>query len=127
MIETIATDQAPAAIGPYSQAVRCDNFLFVSGQIGLDPRSGEFVSGDFEAQALQSFKNLQAIVEAAGTELRYTLKLNVSVVDMEQVQYFNGVMTQFFETPYPARALVCVAELPKGALVEVEAVVSIAG
>lgn len=122
MLTIIKTALAPAAIGTYSQAVRCDNLLFVSGQIGLNPETGVLAHG-FNAQALQAFSNLTAIVEAANTTLSSVIKLNISVTDMDHFALFNEIMTQFFQEPYPARAVVGVAQLPKGALVEIEAVV----
>ena len=121
-ITTIKTDAAPAAIGTYSQAVRCGVLLFVSGQLGLHPITGQLASS-FEAEATQAFTNLKAIVEAAGTTLAAIVKLNVSVIDMGRFSTFNEVMTQFFQEPYPARAVVGVAQLPKGASVEIEAIV----
>ena len=123
MKKIINTSQAPTAIGTYSQAVIYGDVLYVSGQIGLDPQTGEFVSSDFGEQAQRVFENLKAIVTSAGTKLVNTIKLNVSVIDMAQFSRFNAVMEQFFSEPYPARACVSVRELPKGALVEVEAIV----
>lgn len=122
MLTIIKTTLAPTAIGTYSQAVRCDSLLFVSGQIGLNPVTSE-LAHDFNAQAIQAFKNLQAIVEAANTNLSSVVKLNVSVTDMNQFASFNEIMAQFFVEPYPARAVVGVAQLPKDALVEIEAIV----
>ena len=122
MLTIIKTTLAPAAIGTYSQAVRCHNLLFVSGQLGLDPKTGQLADG-FNAQTLQAFANLQAIIEEANTHLASVLKLNVSVTDMNQFASFNDIMRQFFKEPYPARAVVGVAQLPKGALVEIEATV----
>lgn len=125
MIKIISTDKAPAAIGTYSQAARHGDLLFVSGQIGMDPQTSELVSDVFEAQAKQAFANLAAIVTAAGSELANTIKLNISVTDMAQFACFNSVMEIFFSKPYPARAVVGVAQLPKGALVEIEAIVAV--
>lgn len=125
MKKIIATDKAPAAIGPYSQAVVHNNVIYVSGQIGLDPVTGDFVSNDFSQQAERAFQNIQAIVEAAGSDLSQVLKLNVSVVEMSDFAAFNKVMESFFKKPYPARACVSVRELPKRALVEIEAIVGI--
>ena len=122
MLTIIKTTLAPAAIGTYSQAVRCHNLLFVSGQIGADPKTGQ-LAADFNAQAMQAFTNLKAIIEAAKTNLASVLKLNVSVTDMSHFASFNEIMMQFFKEPYPARAVVGVAQLPKGALVEIEATV----
>ena len=122
MLTIIKTTLAPASIGKYSQAVRCHNLLFVSGQIGADPKTGQ-LAADFNAQAMQAFTNLKAIIEAAKTNLASVLKLNVSVTDMSHFASFNEIMMQFFKEPYPARAVVGVAQLPKGALVEIEATV----
>lgn len=123
MKKIINTAQAPAAIGTYSQAVVYGDTLYVSGQIGLDPATGEFVSADFKEQAQRAFENVNAIVTSAGTDLSHTIKLNISVIDMAQFSQFNEVMGRFFSEPYPARACVGVRELPKGALVEIEAIV----
>lgn len=123
MKKIINTNQAPAAIGTYSQAVIYNDVLYVSGQIGLDPQTGELVSPHFSEQAQRAFENLKAIAISAGTQLTNTIKLNVSVIDMSQFSSFNAIMERFFNEPYPARACVGVRELPKGALVEVEAVI----
>lgn len=125
MLKAIKTTQAPNAIGTYSQAVQCGDFLFVSGQIGMSPETGELVSDEFEMQARQAFSNLKAIVEAADSSLSQLVKVNVSVVDMQQFSIFNQVMATFFAEPYPARAVVEVSGLPKGAAVEIEAVAAI--
>lgn len=123
MKKIINTNQAPAAIGTYSQAVIYNDVFYVSGQIGLDPQTGELVSPHFSEQAQRAFENLKAIAISAGTQLTNTIKLNVSVIDMSQFSSFNAIMERFFNEPYPARACVGVRELPKGALVEVEAVI----
>lgn len=118
----IHTDHAPAAIGAYSQAVRAGNTVYLSGQIPLVPETMEVVSGGFAAQAEQVFKNLQAVVEAAGGSLNDIVKLNAYLTDLSNFAAFNEVMARYFDAPYPARAAVGVASLPKGALVEAEAV-----
>lgn len=125
MIQSIETNDAPSAIGTYSQAVRTGDLLFVSGQIGMSPDTGELVSTEFKAQSAQAFNNLAAIIEAAGGVLAQAVKINISVVDIQQFAIFNEVMATFFAEPYPARAVVEVAGLPKGALVEIEAVVEL--
>lgn len=125
MLKVIKTDHAPAAIGTYSQAVQVGDLLFVSGQIGMNPESGELVAEDFEHQSERAFNNLKAIVDAAGSSLSNIVKLNISVTSMSNFQIFNNVMLKFFKEPYPARAVVEVAALPKAALVEIEAVVSL--
>lgn len=118
----IHTDNAPAAIGAYSQAVRAGNTVYLSGQIPLNPETMELVSDQFEAQAHQVFKNLRAVCEAAGGSLDGIVKLNAYLTDLSDFAVFNKVMEQYFAQPYPARAAVGVAALPRGALVEAEAV-----
>lgn len=127
MFKIIETTQAPSAIGTYSQAVRTGDLVFISGQIGMHPETGELVADDFKAQSIQAFNNLTAIIEAAGGTLSHIVKVNVSLVDMSQFAVFNEVMATFFAEPYPARAAVEVAGLPKGALVEIEAVADLVG
>ncbi len=124
MKEIISTEQAPAAIGTYSQAVKIDNLVFSSGQVGMDPVTGELVSTDFAEQAHQVFKNLQAIAQAAGGELSNYVKLNVYVTDLGNFATLNEVMATYFNAPFPARAAVEVSALPKGALVEIEGVIA---
>lgn len=123
--QIINTENAPAAIGPYSQAVRVGDLLFVSGQIPLDPKTGELVTGDFKAQAEQVFANLEAICKAAGGDLNNIVKLNVFLTDLSQFAAFNEVMIAKFTAPFPARAAVGISALPKGAQVEAEAVVAL--
>ena len=118
----IHTDQAPAAIGAYSQAIRTGNTVYLSGQIPLVPETMQLVSENFEEQAHQVFKNLRAVCEAAGGSLNDIVKLNAYLTDLSHFTTFNAVMEQYFATPYPARAAVGVASLPRGALVEAEAV-----
>ena len=119
----IHTNLAPAAIGAYSQAVRAGNTVYLSGQIPLDPASMTVVGeGDFRAEAHQVFKNLQAVARAAGGELDDIVKLNAYLTDLAHFAIFNEVMAEYFQQPYPARAAVGVAALPKGVQVEAEAV-----
>lgn len=122
--QIIATDNAPAAIGTYSQAVRAGNTVYMSGQIGLDPATMAMVDG-FEAQTVQVFTNLKAVAEAAGGSLADAVKLNIYLVDLSNFAKVNEIMATFFDQPYPARAAVGVKELPKGALVEADAVLVI--
>ena len=117
----ISTDKAPAAIGTYSQAVRVDHTVYLSGQIGLDPASMQMVEG-IDAQIVRVFDNLKAVAEAAGGSLSDTVKLNVYLTDLGNFAKVNEVMAQYFSQPYPARAAVGVASLPRGAQVEADAV-----
>ncbi len=121
----VHSDQAPAALGPYSQAVRTGDLVFLSGQIPLDPATGETVSGDFEARARQVFANLKAVAEAAGATLDHAVKVTIFLTDLAQFPAVNKVMAEFFSDPYPARAAIGVAALPKGADVEAEAVLAL--
>ena len=120
----INTDQAPAAIGTYSQAVIVGDTVYLSGQLGMDPQNMTLRSG-FEAQAVQVFENLQAVARAAGGELVDAVKLTVYLVDLADFPTVNEVMGRYFDEPYPARAAVQVAALPKGAEVEIEGILSI--
>jgi len=120
MNDRIATDAAPAAIGPYSQAVRGHRLLFCSGQLGLDPASGELASGT-EAQAERALANVRAVVEAAGGGMRDVVRTTVYLADMNDFAAVNAVYARHFEEPYPARSTVAVAALPKGGRVEIEA------
>lgn len=123
--DVVHSDRAPAAIGPYSQAVRVGDLVFLSGQIPLDPATMELVGGDdVGAQARQVFANLAAVAQAAGGSLGQLVKLNVYLTDLGNFQLVNEVMTEVFEAPYPARAAVGVSALPRGAAVEVEAVMA---
>ena len=117
----ISTPNAPAAIGTYSQAVKVDGTVYLSGQIGLDPASMQMVDG-IEAQIHQVFKNLSAVCEAAGGSLADIVKLNVFLTDLGNFAKVNEIMGQYFQQPYPARAAVGVASLPRGALVEADGV-----
>lgn len=118
----INTDKAPAAIGPYSQAVKAGNTVYLSGQIPLDPLSMEMVSEEIEAQTRQVFENLQAVCEEAAGTLSDIVKLNLYLVDLDNFAIVNRVMEEVFTAPYPARAAVGVKALPRGAQVEAEAV-----
>jgi reactive intermediate/imine deaminase len=120
--EPVHTDRAPAAIGPYSQAVRVGELVFLSGQIPLDPATMELVGDDVAEQAQQVFTNLSAVAEAAGGSLAQVVKLTVYLTDLGNFQTVNDVMVQHFREPYPARAALGVAALPRGAGIEVEAV-----
>ena len=124
--EIIQTDRAPQAIGTYSQAVRSGNTVYMSGQIPLIPESMELVEGDMEAQIRRVFDNLSAVAEAAGGSLADVVKLNVFLPDLGHFAIVNAVMAEYFQPPYPARAAVGVAALPKGAQVEMDAVMELA-
>lgn len=124
-ITPIQTDKAPSAIGPYSQAVKAGNTVYISGQIPLVPETMELVKGDISAQTRQVFENLKAIAEAAGSSLSEAVKINISLTDLGDFDAVNTVMKAFFTEPYPARACVQVAALPKGVPVEIEAIVHI--
>lgn len=125
MPDPVHTDRAPEAIGPYSQAVRAGNTVWLSGQIPLDPATMEMVTGDIAAQATRVFDNLQAVAEAAGGSLADIVKLNISLTDLGDFAAVNEVMTRYFQPPYPARACVGVAALPRGAAIEVEAIMAL--
>ena len=120
--QAIHSDDAPAAIGTYSQAVRSGSLVFLSGQIPLDPKTMEFVDGDFEARTRQVFDNLRAVAEAAGGDLNQVVKLTIFLTDLANFATVNSVMEEYFEQPFPARAAVGVASLPKGADVEADAI-----
>jgi reactive intermediate/imine deaminase len=121
----ISTPNAPAAIGVYSQAVRMGNTIWVSGQIPLDPATKELVEGDMEAQVRQVFDNLKAIVVAAGAGFDDVVKVSVFLLDLSHFGLVNKIMAEYFREPYPARAAVGVAALPRGAQVEVECIVAL--
>ena len=122
----IATDHAPQAIGTYSQAVRAGNTVYISGQIPLVPETMELVSGDMEANIRRVFDNLKAICEASGGTLADIAKLNIFLTDLGNFALVNEVMATYFEQPYPARAAVGVASLPKGVPVEMDAIMVLA-
>lgn len=121
----INTDNAPAAIGPYSQAIKSGNTVYLSGQIPLDPKTMELVSQEFEAQARQVFTNLSAVCQEAAGSLQDIVKLNLYLTDLDNFAVVNKVMEEFFQSPFPARAAVGVRQLPKGSQVEAEAVMVI--
>jgi reactive intermediate/imine deaminase len=123
--EPITTPKAPAAIGPYSQAMKTGNLVFLSGQIPLDPATGQLVSGEIEAETTRVFENLKAVAEAAGGSLDHAVKVNIYLTDLAHFAKVNGIMATYFKQPYPARAAVQVAALPRGARVEVECVLSL--
>ena len=119
-MKAIQTNNAPAAIGPYSQAIEVNGFIFASGQIPIDPATGEFVEGGIKEQTRQSLLNAKSILIAAGTDLNRVVKTTVLLSDMANFTAMNEVYSTFFEQPFPARSAVAVKDLPKGALVEVE-------
>lgn len=121
----IHTDSAPAAIGTYSQAIQSGSLVFMSGQIPLDPATMEIVNGDFEARARRVFENLKAVSEAAGGGLNQIVKLTIYLTDLDNFATVNSVMAEYFDEPFPARAAVGVASLPKGADVEAEAILAL--
>ncbi len=125
MKKIIQTKNAPVAIGTYSQAVVHNDLLFTSGQIPIVPETGEMLENDFSKQTHQVFKNLQAIAIAANTSLQNTIKLNIFVQDLSHFATLNEIMAEYFEQPYPARAAIQVAGLPKDAMIEMDAVISI--
>ena len=119
-MKAIQTNNAPAAIGPYSQAIEVNGFIFASGQIPIDPATGEFVKGGIKEQTRQSLLNAKSILIAAGTDLNHVVKTTVFLSDMANFTAMNEVYSTFFEQPFPARSAVAVKDLPKGVLVEVE-------
>jgi reactive intermediate/imine deaminase len=124
--QPIHTDRAPAAIGPYSQAVRQGDTVYLSGQIPLDPNSGLLIEGDIDAQARRAFDNLRAVCEAAGGSLDDVVRLGLYLTDLSQFAAVNAVMSDYFDAPYPARSTIGVASLPRGAQFEVDAVMVLA-
>ena len=127
MKKVISTDQAPQAIGPYSQAVQNGNLLFMSGQIPLDPATGEAVSGGIEVAVRRVFDNLKAVCEAAGLGLENIVQLRVYLTDLGDFATVNGIMEEYMQPPYPARAAVGVASLPRGVAIEIEATAAFSG
>lgn len=123
--EAVHTSGAPAAIGTYSQAIRTGNLVFLSGQIPLNPATMELVGDDFEARARRVFENLKAVAEAAGGSLEGIVKVTIYLTDLANFATVNTVMAEYFSEPYPARAAVGVASLPKGADVEAEAILAL--
>ena len=121
-MKTIQTTKAPAAIGPYSQAVEANGFVFASGQLGINPATGEFVEGEVQAQTRQALTNARAIMNEAGLDLNNVIKTTVFLSDMANFAAMNEIYAEFFSEPYPARSAVAVKTLPKNALVEVECI-----
>jgi len=124
-LEQVHSDSAPAAIGPYSQAIKAGPLVFLSGQIPLDPKSMEIVSDDVSAQTHQVFKNLIAVADAAGGNLSNAAKLTIYLTDLGDFAVVNEIMAGYFSEPYPARATIQVSALPKGARVEIDAVLAL--
>ena len=122
MRQAIQSPAAPAAIGPYSQAVRCGDTVYLSGQIPLDPEKMELVGGDIAAQTRRVFDNLKAVCEAAGGSLAHIARIGIYLTDLSNFAAVNSVMAEYFTAPYPARSTIGVASLPRGAQVEVDAV-----
>ena len=119
-MNVICTKNAPAAVGPYSQAIDCGDFVFLSGQIPLVPETGLVADGGLEAQAHQMFANIQAVLAEAGMSLSNVVKTTVFITDLSQFAAFNAIYAEYFKAPYPARSCVEVSALPKGVLVECE-------
>ena len=124
-LEQVHSDSAPAAIGPYSQAIKAGPFVFLSGQIPLDPKSMEIVSDDVAAQTHQVFKNLIAVAVAAGGSLSNAAKLTIYLTDLGDFAVVNKIMAEYFSEPYPARATIQVSALPKGSAVEIDAILAL--
>lgn len=120
--QVVSTSAAPAAIGPYSQAIRAGDTVYLSGQIGLDPETGHLVEGGLDAQAHRAFRNLTAVAEAAGGSLAHCVKLTLFLTDLSEFARVNEIMQHYFAQPFPARSTVGVASLPRNAVFEVEAV-----
>lgn len=124
-LQKIHAPGAPAALGPYSQAIKAGAMVFLSGQIPLDPESMELVEGDIEAQTRQVFNNLAAVAQAAGAGLQQAVKLTIYLRDLNDFGRVNGIMAEYFSEPFPARATIEVSALPKGAAVEIDAILVI--
>ena len=124
--QIIASNKAPSAIGTYSQAVKVDNTVYLSGQIPLLPETMELCGNEIEAQIIQVFTNLQAVAEAADGSLADIVKLNILLTNLKHFPLINEIMTKYFKEPYPARAVIGVAELPKGSQVEMDAIMVLA-
>jgi len=124
MKEVISTTNAPGALGPYSQAIKCNGTLYASGQIGINPATGELCEG-IEAQAKQALENVKAVLDAAGTDMSKVVKTTVFIDDIKDFAAVNAIYGTYFPAPYPARSCVEVAALPKGALVEIEVIAEI--
>lgn len=125
MKNAIQTERAPAAIGPYSQAIKIGNTVYLSGQIPLNPVNQDLVKGDMTAQATQVFENLKAVAEAAGGSLDSIVRISIYLTDLTHFPVVNEVMKQYFKAPFPARSTIGVTELPKGAAVEADAIMVI--
>jgi reactive intermediate/imine deaminase len=123
---SVFTDQAPKAIGPYSQAIRAGDTVYLSGQIPLDPKTGELVKGDIQQEARRAFDNLKAVAAAAGDGLQQVVRVTIYLTDLGDFAKVNEVMAGYFQEPYPARATVGVAALPRGARIEIDAVMVLA-
>ena len=124
-MKVISTQKAPAAIGPYSQAIQIGNLVYTSGQIPIDPSTGKFAEGGIKEQTRQSLLNVKAILEEAGLTMKNVVKTIVFIADMNDFADMNAIYAEFFSEPYPARSAVAVKTLPKGALVEIEAVAAL--
>lgn len=122
MKKSIATDKAPKAIGPYSQGIAFDKLVFVSGQIPIDPATGELVGGSIENQAHRVFKNLEGVLAAAGSDLSKALKVTIFLKNIDDFAKINSVYTEYFKEPFPARAVVEISRLPKDAVIEADAI-----
>jgi 2-iminobutanoate/2-iminopropanoate deaminase len=125
MNDIVLTDKGPKPIGPYSQAVKSDGFLFASGQVALDPRTNEFIGGDIRQQTERAMENIKAVVEAAGSNLRHVVKTTVFLKDMNDFAAMNEAYGKYFSAAPPARSTVQVARLPKDALVEIEVIAAL--
>ncbi|HOC08118.1 MAG: RidA family protein [Clostridiales bacterium] len=123
--EIVSTKNAPGAVGPYSQAVKCGGMVYTAGQVALDPKTGQMVEGGIKEQTHQVFANLKAVLEAAGTSLENVVKATVFIVDMDKFGEVNEVYAEYFTGDFPARSCVEVGRLPKGALVEIEVVAAL--
>jgi len=123
--QIISTDKAPSAIGAYSQAVRTGNTVYISGQIPLDPQTMEVVEGGFEAEARRVFENLKAVAEAAGGDLNDTVRATIYLLDLSNFGTVNQIMAEYFAEPYPARAAVGVAQLPRDVAIEMDAILDL--
>lgn len=124
-MKVISTQKAPAAIGPYSQAIQIGNLVYTSGQIPIDPSTGKFAEGGIKEQTRQSLLNVKAILEEAGLTMKNVVKTTIFMADMNDFADMNAIYAEFFSEPYPARSAVAVKTLPKGALVEIEAVAAL--
>jgi reactive intermediate/imine deaminase len=122
--QTIHTPKAPKAIGPYSQAIASGGLVFLSGQVGLDPASGELVKGGLEAEARRAFTNLAAVAEAAGSNLAAAVRVTVYLTDLGQFTVANRIMQEFFQEPYPSRVTIGASALPRGAAIEVDCILA---